>query len=816
MDFGWRPSENPRRLNSVPGPSKTVLLVLPPPRWSGMKVFGDSRRFHQICKETDSEQESEDSSDSDGDKEVCKVNKSVREASYLYALSRVQESAERKHSLRQRHKEAQTSGRVWTEDVGDFVEEMGFAGLSSWPPAFGHGGHRKLHQALHNRYKDLVDLDLQKEWVDPKAHILWEADYEDPKRWRMDQHSLDEADDQCAKVWIQSLNDLTVQKFVDNLTRLQDEWSQEGLISYLKSLTVEVDSQRLQWHFRAVMKHRGSTEWSLRVLEGPASTLVMRLPWMATTGISGGGGIPLEEYRKDVPPGWDPAQSATYPLKVYMDRVRMWYRLWDGLDESVGPMLAGRLRGRAQSIALQIRLPTPNGDIDVGDAALIRLSVDEVRDPNTNEIIQHPQPSGVQALMTALRSAFGEAEQLQATKSLETFFEFKRGRLSLAEWSVQWQLNYEEAAAHAGLEINNVAKTYLYFKSSNLSQKSMDDLLLQVHGDMRRFEEVRTLLLRMAHRSLDHQGGASNLFEENKQYYMDDDYESNWSGDSWQDAGAWNEAHYMADELYAWYEQDWNEGAWDSYYKDDTENWEEQTWYESGWNENGDDEVEINEHVADDTQDFFKGKSKGGRPSAMGLGCSTCGSKWHNTHSCPLGSEQRFGKGKGFGKSKGFGKGKYPRKGFGKKGYGKKGSYYPRKGFGKKGFWSEEMPAGYSDFYGGSYLSNTNAPLIQDKSKVIQNVFTETPKNATRIIAEDSPDREEFLGKKVRFDDKPPEQADGDGASTVQSKKLNFPEMQADSMDAFHMVRGKRIPGLLVDPGAASGLVGTDTLRELM
>lgn len=135
-----------------------------------------------------------------------------------------------------------------------------------------------MHQALHNRYKDLVDLDLQKEWVDPKAHILWEADYEDPKRWRMDQHSLDEADDQCAKVWIQSLNDLTVQKFVDNLTRLQDEWSQEGLISYLKSLTVEVDSQRLQWHFRAVMKHRGSTEWSLRVLEGPASTLVMRLP----------------------------------------------------------------------------------------------------------------------------------------------------------------------------------------------------------------------------------------------------------------------------------------------------------------------------------------------------------------------------------------------------------------------------------------------------------------------------------------------------------------------------------------------------------
>lgn len=130
-----------------------------------------------------------------------------------------------------------------------------------------------MHLALHNRYKDLLDLDVE-DMEDPKAHILWEVDQQDPKRWRMDQHSLDEADDRCAKVWIQSLNDLTVQKFVDNLSQLQDEWSQEGLISYLKSLTVEVDSHRLQKHFHT----RGSGEWPLRVLEGPSSTLVMRLP----------------------------------------------------------------------------------------------------------------------------------------------------------------------------------------------------------------------------------------------------------------------------------------------------------------------------------------------------------------------------------------------------------------------------------------------------------------------------------------------------------------------------------------------------------
>ena len=88
----------------------------------------------------------------------------------------------------------------------------------------------------------------------------------------------------------------------------------------------------------------------------------------------------------------------------------------------------------------------------------------------------------------------------------------------------------------------------------------------------------------MAHRSLDHQGGASNLHEENKQYLLDEDFESNWSNESWLDAGSWNE-HYMNDELYSWYAHDWSDAGWDNnYYQGNAE--DEQTWYESGWNEN--------------------------------------------------------------------------------------------------------------------------------------------------------------------------------------------------------------------------------------
>ena len=111
---------------------------------------------------------------------------------------------------------------------------------------------------------------------------------------------------------------------------------------------------------------------------------------------------------------------------MYQERVRLWYRVYDGADENVGPLLAGRLRGRAQQVALGLRLQDPHGHIDIGDAALVRLSVEEVRDPTSGQIIQHAIPSGVQALMTALRAAFGEADQLQATRTLETFFEFRR------------------------------------------------------------------------------------------------------------------------------------------------------------------------------------------------------------------------------------------------------------------------------------------------------------------------------------------------------------------------------------------------------
>lgn len=133
-----------------------------------------------------------------------------------------------------------------------------------------------------------------------------------------------------------------------------------------------------------------------------------------------------------------------------------------------------------------------------------------------------------------------------------------------------------------------------------------------------------------------------------------------------------------------------------------------------------------------------------------------------------------------------------------------------KKGFGKKGgFWSEELPQNFTDYYGGSYLMNCKDEIPQKSSS--------STSTTTRLLAMDSPEKEELLtGKKVRFEEHPPGDQEDEKLAEKTSKRLNFPEVETSNADNYHMVRGDRICGLLVGPGAASGLIGTDTLRELL
>ena len=80
-----------------------------------------------------------------------------------------------------------------------------------------------------------------------------------------------------------------------------------------------------------------------------------------------------------------------------------------------------------------------------------------------------------------------------------------------------------------------------------------------------------------------------------------------------------------------------------------------------------------------------------------------------------------------------------------------------------------------------------------------------------KSVVPDSPDKSELLRMKPT---KQAEQEAHQGEQAGVKKQLNFPEK--DFADNFHQVRGRRVLGLLVDPGASSGLIGTDTLKEIM
>ncbi|CAE7420861.1 RE2 [Symbiodinium natans] len=534
----------------------------------------------------------------------------------------------------------------------------------------------------------------------------------------------------------------------------------------------------------------------------------------------GGGGIPLHEFRKDVPPGWAPG-IPDYPLRLFFERLKLWYSVYDGDDTMVGPLVAGRLQGKAQRLGMQLRLPRPDGGVDVGSDALVRLSIEEVRDPyNPSVVLQQHCPSGVQALCNSLRAAFGVSDQEMVSRSIEDFMEFRRGKLSFSEYAVEWEIRLEEATARAGFEVNEVAKFYLFFRNSGLPAKLIEDIKLQVQGDMRRFIEAKTLALRLVNRGTD--AGAELYVEEN-----------------------WNDENYFAED---WDEYDWTEDGWswaEDFYQDESQEYDEDFWppdegWESGgnwdsWSGYGDDADDTSAsavsgggglQAAASERDGDGNVVEGNYPvkgKGKGIGCSICGSRWHTAPSCPVnnsgsgsgkGSGFRPYKGKGYGSSKGFGKGKKGKKGKGKsrwtpRGKGSSG----RKGYGYYGYVAEKTLR--SCFGEPRQLT----PPVKTKAVHFQlDADDEVPVIALggvkAIATTEKSDNEEPNGS----DPTATSSSTASGTSNPVVKRLDFSFATSIYSDhaAFHTVKGEKRRGLLVDPGAASGLIGSETLRDLL
>ena len=514
------------------------------------------------------------------------------------------------------------------------------------------------------------------------------------------------------------------------------------------------------------------------------------------------GALPLQEYRRDVPPGWNPGDPA-YPLKTYFEKLRLWYRVCSVEDELVGPLIAGRLYGRAAKIAMSLRVPRPDGTYDIGDSALVRLSVEEVRDPTTGVIIQQAIPSGVQFLTTALRAAFGQQDQDLATQSLDKFFGLVRGKMTLPEYSVEFETRLDEATDRAGLQLNDVAKFYLFFKHSGLPVKVVDDIKLQIGGDYQRFAEARQLALRLSPNRMEHD--QADVFHAQSYYENEETYGDDYDYDGWydyhqNDEEAWD---YYMDESdgYWWYDdggewQDWND--WSDYWTEDAE----PNPAEESTTAAADQRQKQQDATTEATEEFYGNKGKGG---SFNDGCFTCGSKWHRAADCPMGSGGK-GKGKGYPSS---GKSSY-------KGYGKRWNYYP-KGKGKSKSKGKYRPKGkgkgkkgYGKWHG--WTSSTRGGL--DIAEGIPDSSTRTSRSQEFNIAT-PPEAEIIAFGRNTASSSESEVTKQEDKSHVAAFSFAF-NYHYQEMAEYFAVRGEKRRGLIIDPGAASGLIGSETLRDLI
>ena len=110
-----------------------------------------------------------------------------------------------------------------------------------------------------------------------------------------------------------------------------------------------------------------------------------------------------------------------------------------------------------------------------------------------------------------------------------------------------------------------VQEFYLFFKASGLPARFIEDLKLQLHGDLRRFNDARALALRLVHRSPEQSEG---FYEEPGKTD-----EQSWSQDSWGDA-SWVEHEEWFPEEHEGYWQDsddwwyYDESEYDPFYEE--------------------------------------------------------------------------------------------------------------------------------------------------------------------------------------------------------------------------------------------------------
>ena len=348
-----------------------------------------------------------------------------------------------------------------------------------------------------------------------------------------------------------------------------------------------------------------------------------------------GGGLPLQSFTKDVPPGWRPY---SYPLPRYRDLLHVWMKLTKLDSDQIGAAMISRLGGTAYDLAMSLqvtRREIHNGTVQdrtyVGVEAACLDSADAVMHPTTGAQVAPAYPPGCKMLLDHLFSMHYLDDQDRAWVSLDAFFSFRQGtNQDFLEYTQEWDRLLKEATDYGGLQLSDPCKAYIFFSQSNLDERTVYDLRLKVNGDLNRFREMIQLQIRLTKNDAainDQSRGYRRFISRPSDHFaLDDDYEVD-------EYGYWGEEDT---------EEDWYDDEPDWYYMDGEE---EQYWL---------DNCDYDQYYEKGKGKKGKGKWKGqgkydrplsstGAPSSKGKGkqpvgnqCTVCGSKFHSPQDCPL------------------------------------------------------------------------------------------------------------------------------------------------------------------------------------
>ena len=530
--------------------------------------------------------------------------------------------------------------------------------------------------------------------------------------------------------------------------------------------------------------------------------------------------LSLLKFNKQSPPGWRPG-IRSYPLRLWLKRLQLWYRVTDLPQASRGPAVAARLEGRPFDLAVELTLNDHNGARLYGDEALAYPG-----DANLGV------PDGLTVLIEKLRQVYGAAEQTVQVSAVDMFEDCKRqpGQ-TLQQFLTEWEHLYNQASRLAGYALNDTTKTHRLLKHCGLPKATVDHILLDEDHDYARFQPIWNRIARLARTEIESQLPGAKGYKPSGYYSGQSDpgnyqtdpdfgygygetqespYDQDWSwshDDSWQEEGdSWyytEEPEYgqptYGTENPSAETNEWpTEETW-------TDSWASDSWTSDSW---ASDPWSSGEAYKGYRKGKGKSKGKGkngkGKSNSKGKGksapvgrsstqgCGFCGSPNHDSDFCPWrrkGSAPK-GKGKGKGKGKSKQKGKFP----------------------SDAHFAEQAYVTYAE--GGSSGSGTQTQTQtfaiftpRDRSEAnTQNQTTNSTFNAQELPT--------FPKMKALFHTK---ESHASHAYPVCSMPTAHSANKTDNfagIPSFHAVKGENILGLIFDPGAPDGLTGTETLRR--